>query len=121
MKNTEKVKKVDTDHYRSFNVGMSNKKGLVDFFVPASNEAASIVTNEDSFYRKRSNNKGEYTGKTEIDKILCNVTTVDDFVLENNIVSMTFMKIDVEGNEKAVLEGQKKHLNGSKRLFMLSF
>lgn len=110
LKRTEKLNKVDTDHYRSFNVGMSNKKGLVNFFVPASNEAASIVANEDGFYRKRSNIMGEYTGKTEIDKILCNVTTVDDFVLENNIASMTFMKIDVEGNEKAVLEGAKNSL-----------
>ncbi len=105
---TEKLNNVDTDHYKAFNLGMSDKKGTFDFFVPASNEAASMVANEDSFYRKRYNATGNYTGQTNIEKVQCKVTTVDDFVAENDLKGIDFIKIDVEGNEKAVLAGAEQ-------------
>ena len=35
------------------------------------------------------------------------VWTLDDFMLRNNISSISLLKIDAEGNELAVLEGAK--------------
>ena len=110
LRKTEKLNGVDSKHYKAFNLGMSDREGKIDFFVPATSEAASMVPNEDAFYRKKSNYMGKYTGDVEIDRIQCNVTTVDAWVDRNAIRDLAFMKIDVEGNELAVLKGAHKTL-----------
>lgn len=110
LKKMEKLNEVDPEHFKSFNQGLSNTKGKITFYVPASHSAASMVANEDQFYRKRSTSSGEYTGETNVEEVACDVTTVDDFVREHGVENIGFMKIDVEGNEKAVLEGAKESL-----------
>ena len=110
LKKTEKLNHVDCGHYKSYNMGMSDTEGEIRFFVPASNEAASMVPNEDAFYKKRSNKAGRYTGETDIQEVMCSVTTVDSFIEKNKIAQLDFMKIDVEGNEKAVLKGAENTL-----------
>ncbi len=100
-----KINQVDKDRYLPFNIGLSNEKGSFDFYVPASNEAASLVANEDAFFRKKATEDGEYTGDIEIDKVLCKVEKLDEFAEEHNISDISFIKIDVEGNELNVLKG----------------
>ena len=104
LKNAE-INQVDKDRYLPFNIGLSNEKGSFDFYVPASNEAASLVANEDAFFRKKATEDGEYTGDIEIDKVLCKVEKLDEFAEEHNISDISFIKIDVEGNELNVLKG----------------
>lgn len=111
-----KLNQVDDERYLPFNIGMSDKKGSFDFYVPASNEAASLVANEDEFYRKKATVDGDYTGNLEIDKVRCTVDTVDDFVIEHGIQNITFIKIDVEGNELNVLHGAEKTIKENKIL-----
>ena len=53
---------------------------------------------------------GHYTGVKKMDKVECKVTTLDDYVAENNIARVNFIKIDVEGNEKNVLLGGREVL-----------
>lgn len=48
---------------------------------------------------------GRYSGKQKMEKIACRVETLDHFVSERGIQRVDLMKIDVEGNEKFVLEG----------------
>lgn len=86
------------------NVGMSDKQGSFDFFLPGENEAASMQPNMDEFYMQESVD-GRYTGVKKMYKVQCKVTTLDEFVAENNIDRVNFIKIDVEGNEKNVLLG----------------
>lgn len=86
------------------NVGMSDKAGTFDFYLPGENEAASMQPNMDEFYMQESVD-GHYTGKKKMDKVDCQVTTVDKYVEENNIDHVNFIKIDVEGNERNVLVG----------------
>ena len=104
------------DNYKTHNIGMSDKKGSFDFFVPASNEAASLVANEDSFYRKRADENGVYNGCDDIERVECKVETVDGFIEENGIERVDFIKIDVEGNEKNVLKGAEASLKKYKPL-----
>lgn len=115
LKNAD-INHVDTDRYLPFNIGMSDKKGSFIFYVPSSNEAASLVANEDEFYRKKTTEYGDYTGDNKIDEIVCSVETVDDFVLGHNIRDIRFIKIDVEGNELSVLHGAKNTLCENKPL-----
>ena len=104
------------DNYKPFNIGMSDESGSFDFYVPASNEAASLVANEDSFYRKRADENGFYNGCDDIEKVLCKVETVDGFVEAHGIKRLDFIKIDVEGNEKNVLKGAEESLKKYKPL-----
>ena len=96
--------------FHAFNIGMSNKSGSFDFYLPGESEAASLQPIDDPFYRKKSDKFGNYTGSIEMEKIKCLVSTVDEFTAKNKIKTVDFMKIDVEGNEKFVLEGAKEVL-----------
>ena len=89
----------------AFNVGMSDKKGSFDFYLPGTSEAASLKPVTDEFYLKESDASGKYVGGNKMEKVLCQVTTLDDFCTENNISRMDFLKIDVEGNEIFALKG----------------
>ena len=95
LQRTVELNKVDPAHFKPYNLGMSNQKGTVTFYVPAANEAASMVANEDAFYRKRSNSTGEYTGQNDIRQVKCSVITLDDFTREHTIDRIDFLKIDV--------------------------
>ena len=105
LNDTAKLNDVDPNHYITHNIGFSNKKGSFDFYLPAQSTAASLQPVNDEFYMRHSDEMGEYTGETDIHKVVCSVDTVDSFVEEHDIRDIGFIKIDVEGNEKFVLEG----------------
>lgn len=113
---TAELNRVNPEFYIMHNIGFSNVKGVCDFYVPAESEAASLRPVDDEFYRKRSTETGEYTGADDIERICCEVSVIDDFVSENSIDDIGFMKIDVEGSEKYVLEGAEKTLRIHKPL-----
>ena len=96
--------------YHTYNMGMSNEGGTFDFYMPSTSEAASLRPVDDEFYMKDCDANGKYTGKSRTEVIKCKVSTVDTFVHENDITDIRFIKIDVEGNEKFVLEGAKDTL-----------
>ncbi len=102
---TMKLNKVNPGKMHPFNMGISNEKGIFKFYLPGESEAASLQPVDDAFYRKRSDKFGNYTGSVEMSEVECQVTTVDEFVQENCLPAVDFMKIDVEGNEKFVLQG----------------
>lgn len=111
-----KLNNKSEDNFKTYNIGLSNKAGSFDFYLPATDEAASMQPIEDSFYRKGSNEMGEYTGKDKMEKVVCLVDTVDNIVSSKGIDNIGFIKIDVEGNEKFVLQGAKETLSKFKPL-----
>lgn len=102
---TARLNGADPEHYIMHNLGFSDKQGMQELYLPAESEAASLRMVEDGFYRKRSTEMGEYTGASDVEKVLCRIDTVDCFVRSHGIEGIGFIKIDVEGNEKSVLEG----------------
>lgn len=101
----------NSTNINAFNIGMSDKKGSFDFYLPGTSEAASLKPVTDEFYLKESDASGRYIGVNKMEKVLCQVTTIDDFCSENNIQRMDFLKIDVEGNEKFALAGANNILD----------
>lgn len=87
-----------------FNIGMSNEVGSFDFYLPGADEAASMQPNMDDYYMRESVN-GVYTGRKKMEKIVCQVSTLDDFTIQHGVPKVDFIKIDVEGNEYDVLLG----------------
>ncbi len=102
---TARLNETDSQHYIMHNLGFSNEQGTREFYLPAANEAASLRMPEDDFYKKKSTAMGEYTGSYDVERVTCKIDTVDHFVMQHDIKGIGFMKIDVEGNEKFVLEG----------------
>ena len=69
------------------NVGLSNRKGLLDFYFNDSNDANYL-------------NYRDYKEKKK-----CSVTTIDEYVDEHHIQKVDFIKADVEGAERDMLIG----------------
>lgn len=93
-----------------FNIGFSDKCENIEFYLPGTDEAASMQPVDDNFYLKKSTDAGEITNRETMQKIWCTVTKIDTFIEENKIKKLDFIKIDTEGNEKFVLEGGKETL-----------
>ena len=94
----------------SINKGMSAQGGQMFFYLPVANEAASMRPINDEFYMREINEDGTLSNKIQMDKVLCNIDTVDNFVKENNVSRIDLLKCDVEGAEKDVLLGAKETL-----------
>lgn len=75
-----------------FNIGISNKNETVDFYFNTSEIASSSMKD----LRENKEN-------TEIVK--CQIRKLDDFIKENNINKIDFMKIDIEGSELFAIQG----------------
>jgi FkbM family methyltransferase len=116
LEKTAILNNADKGNYHTYNMGMSDKKGSFDFYLPSTSEAASLQPINDEFYIKNCDDMGNYTGESKTEVVKCVVSTVDDFVSENGISGIKFIKIDVEGNEKFVLEGAKKTLEAENPL-----
>lgn len=102
LNETIKINNISRNTIKPFNIGFSDKCGSFDFYYPGNSEAASMQPITDAFFIK---NHSE-----EQPKFKCIVSKLDFFCNEQNIQKIDFIKIDVEGNEKFVLEGGKDSL-----------
>lgn len=89
VKNTRKYPNVTP-----VNMAISNKSGQEDFFIV-----------------KGSTFRHSLVDEGDCESVQINTTSLDDFVKENSLQGISFVKIDVEGHEKEVLEGMKEIIN----------
>lgn len=80
----------------SINTGISNEDGEIDFYILSSD----LMSTGKKDFALSAENKG-YTNQANTMK----VTTLNKVITENPLDEITFLKIDVEGMEKEVLEG----------------
>lgn len=86
------------DRLKAFNVGFFDKNEEVTLHISSYRDSSSILPLD---------SESEDEDMREINKEIIKVITLDDFVRDNHIERIDFMKIDVEGVEKKVLEGGK--------------
>lgn len=79
------------------NFGFSDKNKSVSFYY---SELGSPIASEENIF-----NIEEYK------KIKCSLTLLDDFVINNNIQQIDFIKCDVEGAEFSIIKGGFKSIN----------
>lgn len=90
-----------------FNVGVSNKTGLMRFYENVMDETSSFAkVNTSSMYLKK---KALILGRP-LDAMIkeeydVHVTTLTEFFVSQNIEHVNILKIDVEGHEKECIEG----------------
>ena len=77
------------------NLGLSNKKGRMNFYLLSSTGDSTLCHREDN------------KNKIEIE---ISVTTLDDYASENNIKHCKLLKLEAEGWEPEILEGGLKFL-----------
>ena len=105
-----KLKKMESEKVKTFNLGLSSKKGKETFFTNQLSATNSLLP----FCKGVKNKWGGLEGLTTIDSIQCEFITLDEFIEENQIYIIDFLKIDVQGAEFKVLEGAKNTLNKKK-------
>ncbi|MDR2385845.1 MAG: FkbM family methyltransferase [Tannerella sp.] len=98
----ETVKSIDTIH--PFNFGFSNKEQSLSLYTNEKDSGIAPVykRNLDYFYTKM------YESET------IHLSTIDKFCKENEIDSIYFLKLDVEGHELSVLQGAKQMIVNGK-------
>lgn len=89
-------------------VCLSNNNGNVIVNFPQTSLAISSIINNPLF------NDTNWTSYDKIKRVECECLTLDHYCNINNINIINFIKIDVEGTEKMVLEGAKNMLEQKK-------
>lgn len=99
-----------------FNFGFYNTNGTVDFFADGTPEKDIITTGTSSFVPRAKQVRPD----TPVDDgvLKAQVRRLDDFVKEQNIEKIDFMKVDVEASEKEMIEGGKEGFARTDNLFI---
>ncbi|NJM60317.1 MAG: FkbM family methyltransferase [Oscillatoriales cyanobacterium RU_3_3] len=123
MKKVKTIFDEEGGEYSYFLYGLSNQKGDIKIYIPKIDhwyvigEASCIKEHfEENIVRTRLSSYSTH-GKWELVESEISIAVFDDFEQQNAIIEnepMIFIKIDVEGYERQVLEGmsgtiQKKH------------
>jgi FkbM family methyltransferase len=93
---SETLRRNEVSTERAYNFGLSDRPGHLKFF-EAQMLAGSYAITEDHPHQAVAN-------------INIEVKTIDDFVAENKIDKLDFIKVDVEGFESEVIKGARKTL-----------
>ena len=75
-------------------------------------ESSSSTINKINFQSKYYKRKNKFLGSKEkfFKKIKVKMITLDDYIIENNIKRIDFLKIDTEGYEFEILKGLKQNI-----------
>lgn len=97
------------EEINTFNMGFYDETKESSIFVTPENEAASLVENKDPFYQTEGY-VGQETINSGAQEMPCQLMKLDDFVHEQKLQKLDFIKCDVEGAEKMVFFGAKETL-----------
>ena len=85
--------------------------------IQVNNVAVSNQEGNTNFYERRISSQSSIFSETEnplneiVDEYTVKVINLDDYIINNNIKNIDFLKIDTEGNDYNVLLGLQKSLN----------
>jgi FkbM family methyltransferase len=82
-----------------FNLGLYNSEGTLDFMQNDDDGLSSLIPTKEN---------------ADAEKMTVEVTTIDDFVRDQKLTHIDFLKIDTEGADYAVLQGAVEMLRAGK-------
>jgi FkbM family methyltransferase len=95
------------NHIYMNDIVLSNNIGKCDIIFPMWSVGLSSIINRPVFDKLKSEGQ-------QFKTITVNCNTIDNYCVTNNITDIDFIKIDVEGSEKMVLEGANDMLKNNK-------
>lgn len=111
----ELIKKTADLNLKTFEIGFSSQKDQLSLFSGANISDGSMAT----LYPECFDSIFTFVG--EVDQgTLCQFETIDDFLNDQKIAKINFLKIDVEGHELNVLKGAKLSLE-NKNIDVIQF
>lgn len=106
----EKISINNVNNIFAYNVGFSNKKEKLIYYAPAENQSNKGTG---SFVKDYNSELGP--------SHLIDLISGDEFIKHHHIKDIDFVKIDVEGFEKEVLEGMSALLKASTPVIFMEF
>ena len=103
----EVLRRLNLTNFRPYNLGLSDKKGTESFSSNKGSPTNSLL----SLSLSAKETWGGYEGLSQVERVDCEFTTLDDFCDENNVEFIDFLKIDVQGAEFRVLKGAHRALS----------
>ena len=90
-----KVKSLKKQNIILENLAIGDKQGYFDIYTPGNDSGQSSL---------ERHSKGSWQNN-DIQKVKCRMVTLDNYIQENNIVKLDFIKCDIEGAEFMALKG----------------
>jgi FkbM family methyltransferase len=94
----------------ALNMGLSNEKGSQKFYINLGSQTNSLL----ELGQDAKEIWGGFSGLTADKEVLCEFNTIDNFMLEEKIDQIDFLKLDVQGAEYKVLQGARNALENKK-------
>lgn len=91
------------DHVRAFNVAAGNRNGTTDLYICRTGESDNRV-------------EGTLTDDSDRDRIAVPSIVIDKFLANLGVHRVDYVKIDVQGAERAVLEGMQRTIEANPRM-----
>lgn len=108
LKLNENTKKQSNIHYN--NIALGKEEKIEKLYINEKTETSSFF--------KLNKNYSEIDKTKNINTKLCKVRKLDNYVVENNIKKIDYLKIDVQGEEYSVLTGSEETLKLNKISFI---
>lgn len=102
-----KLLSFSSDQVKVFPIGLADKEKKIEFFSNKGSATNSLLRLSDS----AKSVWGNIDALSASASVLCQFSTLDDFVFENGINRIDVLKIDVQGAEFRVIEGGQKTLS----------
>jgi FkbM family methyltransferase len=102
----EILKRLNLTDFKPYNLGLSDEKGVESFYSNKGSPTNSLL----SLSLSAKETWGGIEGLSQVERVDCEFTTLDDFYDENSVEFIDFLKIDVQGAEFRVLKGAHKAL-----------
>ena len=102
-----KILSFSSDQVKVFPIGLSDVEGKLKFFSNKGSATNSLLR----LSGMAKEGWGNIEALSASSSVLCQFSTLDDFVVENGIDRIDVLKIDVQGAEFRVIEGGQKTLS----------
>tara|TARA_Y100000741_G_scaffold363815_1_gene352971 strand:+ start:3993 stop:4883 length:891 start_codon:yes stop_codon:yes gene_type:complete len=112
----DNIKLNDHKNIETFNLAISDKKGEFDFFLTNESNWGSMVDPSSDKISKTMSDKLKIRHNN---KIKVKAISIDDFVKENNIKEVNFIRMDIEGYEIEAIKGMKNTLKSNGNISLL--
>ncbi len=106
----EKIKDKKIKNSKIYQKGIGNKVERKNFF----KHQSVTMNSQRSSFLKTSSDFFDRWKKYPIEEVSCDIDTLDNFVQNNNIEYIHFLKIDTQGYNEEVIEGAKKLIEQNK-------